>query len=249
MRPAVWIVAFAVVVVAGPAHAKDEAARATALFDEGAAHYRAGRFSEAIARFTEAYDLVPEPVLLFNLAKAHEGKGDLPAAITAYERYLKEATDLSDRGAIVARVETLRAQLAARSSLERRAEDERRRRERAEREKERSPSPVPWIIAGGGAAGLVTGIALGAFASGREDDAIAAPTQAAAADLRDEAQGFATGANVAFAIGSALLAGGVTWGVVDVVLSGGSDASPEPSEPVAVRLRVGPGFVGLRAAY
>ena len=209
-----------------------DAARAAQLFEEGAAHYRAGRFDLAIDLLGKAHALAGEPVLLFNLAKAYEGKGDLEKAIEAYERYLDDAKDITDRGAIEARVETLRGQLAARAALEKKAAAE-----RAERDKERSPSPIPWIIAGAGVTGLVAGAALGAFASGREDDAVAEPTHRDAAALRDEAEQLALGANIALAVGGALLAGGVTWGIVDVVL-----AIPEDA-PVA--LRVGPTFVGL----
>ncbi len=209
------------------AFADGEASKAAALFEEGAAHYRAGRFEQAVTLLSEAYALAKEPVLLFNLAKAHEGKGDLPAAIAAYEQYLTEATDVPDRGAIEARLSTLRAQLSAREALEKKAEEERQRADRLKREGERAPSPVPWILAGAGVAGLATGIALGAFASSTADDANAEPEQRRAAELADEAQTFATAANVAFAIGGALLGGGATWGIVDVALamSGGSDGA------------------------
>ena len=217
------------------------AERAAKLFEEGAAEYRAGRFDRAIELLGQAYDLAGEPVLLFNLAKEYEGKGDLDKAIDAYERYLRDAKDITDRGAIEARVETLRGQLAARSALEKKAAAERERAERAERDKERSPSPIPWIIAGAGVTGLVTGAALGAFAAGREDDAAAEPVQRDAAELRDEGERLALGANIAFAVGGALLAGGVTWGIVDVVLATRDETS--------VALRVGPTFVGLRGVF
>lgn len=215
-----------------------DTAKAESLFAESAEAYKAGRFALAVQLLEEAHRLSNEPVLLFNLAKAHEGRGDLPAAIDAYERYLRDAKMIPDRGAIETRVETLKAQVASRTELEKKAEAERLRAERAEREKP-SPSPVPWILAGVGVAGLAVGGALGAVAKGKEEDARNEPTQTQSVDLRDEAERFALGANASFGIGGAVLAGAVVWGIVDVVTltGGGSDAT--------ARLRVGPHGVSI----
>ncbi|MBL9023845.1 MAG: hypothetical protein JNL21_16745 [Myxococcales bacterium] len=197
--------------------------RAEKLFAESAEAYKAGRFERAIELLEEAHRLTGEPVLLFNLAKAHEGRGDLPKAIEAYDAYLRDAKLVPDRGAIEERLKTLRAQVASRSELEKKAEAERLRAERAERDRP-SPSPVPWVLAGVGVAGLVTGAALGVVAKGKEEDAGDAANQVEASDIRDEAERFALGANVAFGIGGAVLTGAIIWGIVDVVvLSGGAE--------------------------
>lgn len=205
----------AALMVAGDARA--ESSEAEKLFAESADAYREGRFDRAIELLQQAYALSKEPVLLFNLAKAQEGKGDIPAAIASYEKYLSEAAMISDRGAIEKRVETLRAQLADKSALEKRAEEERLRAERAEQEKP-SPTPIPWVLAGIGAAGVAVGGALVAVVKSKEADAQAEPVHADAVELRDEAERFAIGVDVAFAVGGTLLAAGVTWGVIDVVL-------------------------------
>ncbi len=208
------------VAAASPASGEEgrHASRAEQLFAESAVAYKAGRFDEAIQLLVDAHALSGEPVLLFNLAKAQEGKGDLPAAILSYERYLRDATMIPDRGAIEQRLVTLRGQVDARAALERRAEEERALRERAERERS-PPSPLPWVLSAVGVAGLVTGGALAALAKSTEADAQAAPVQLDAASLRDDAEDLATGANAALAIGGAVLAGAVAWGIVDVVLS------------------------------
>jgi tetratricopeptide (TPR) repeat protein len=239
MRPFGWALAvISVVACASPSHAAEgDIERAGALFEEGAMHYRAGRFDEAIERLEEAYQLAGEPVLLFNLAKAYEGKGDLEKAIDAYERYLDDAPDVADRGAIEARVETLRAQLAARAALERRAEEERLRADRAERGA--APSPWPWIVTGAGVAATTAGVVMGALASDRDDAAAAEPIQQEAAPIREDAESLATGANVAFVVGGALIAGGVVWGIVDLSLSG-------PADSVAVGVGVGRLDVAIR---
>jgi tetratricopeptide (TPR) repeat protein len=193
--------------------------RAEKVFLKAAAAYRRGDFDTAIRLLEEAYRLSPEPVLLFNLAKAHEGKGDYAPAIDAYERYLQEADDIPDRGAIRRRIATLRTKLAS----------------------EARASPIPWAIAGVGAAGVVVGGVLGAVAKSREEDALAEPVQLTAAELRDEAEGFALGANIGLVAGGALLAAGLTWGIVDVVVvseQNGADA----------RLELGIGNVALSLA-
>ena len=82
------LLAFLVVIgTAAPARA-DDRSEADRLFDESAEHYRAGRFELAAELLERAYELTKDPVLLFNLAKAHEGRGDAASAIRAYERYL-----------------------------------------------------------------------------------------------------------------------------------------------------------------
>lgn len=218
-----------------------ESSEAEKLFAESAAAYREGRFDRAIELLEQAYGLSKEPVLLFNLAKAQEGKGDTPGAIASYEKYLSEAAMISDRGAIEKRVETLRAQLADKSALEKKADDERRRREQAEQVKP-APSPIPWVLAGVGAAGVAVGGALAAVVKSKEADAQAEPVNEDAILLRDEAERMAIGVNVAFAVGGTLLAAGVTWGIVDVVLT-------EQANGPHVALELSPGWLGMRVAF
>ena len=88
---------FAVVLMAATAHAQppDKAtrAKAAAMYEKGSAHYEAGRFSEAIPLFRDAYDLVRDPVYLFNLAQSYRKVLDCERASEFYVRYLEEATD------------------------------------------------------------------------------------------------------------------------------------------------------------
>lgn len=83
-----------------------------------------------------------------------------------------------------------------------------------------SPSPAPWVLAGLGAAGIVTGGVLGALAlDARASRDAACPstndcdvTTALAHDgrMRD----MALGANVSFVAGASLVVGGVAWWLV-----------------------------------
>src|SRR5678815_1823222 len=69
-----------------------EKTRALELFAESDQHYKAGEFEQAADLLRQAYDLYPEPLLLYNLARALEGLGDAEGAITQYERYLSSVS-------------------------------------------------------------------------------------------------------------------------------------------------------------
>ena len=101
----------------------------------------------------------------------------------------------------------------------------------------RAASPIPWIFAGAGALGLGAGTALGVLALSKNKSAEAAPSQAAAVDQHDGAKGLALGSTIAFVAGGVLLAGGTTWGIIDLATRG-SDA-PAGAKP-DVKLSFGP---------
>src|SRR3954471_13225447 len=98
--------------LAGSAHAdakdRDKALR---LFEDSNKAYKSGKFEDAAELLRQAYGLYPEPLLLYNLGRAQEGLGDPQGAIDSYERYLKEAKQVDDRGAIERRIATLKAQI------------------------------------------------------------------------------------------------------------------------------------------
>jgi tetratricopeptide (TPR) repeat protein len=58
------------------------------LYLEGVMLYKAGRYKSAISRFREAYDLYPDPKLLYNIARCHESRGDLERALKVYRKCL-----------------------------------------------------------------------------------------------------------------------------------------------------------------
>ncbi len=82
--------------VAAPATAsadEDTQTRANELFSRGQVRYEAGDFRQAISLFDEAYQLVRDPVYLFNIAQAYRKVFDCVPAVKYFERYLAEATD------------------------------------------------------------------------------------------------------------------------------------------------------------
>jgi hypothetical protein len=92
---------------AGPSAEARERARVS--YARGQEAYRAGSYDAAIAAFEDAYEAVPNPVVLLGLAEALERKGDIPATIETLERYLTERADAPDRAQIEQRLTVLRA--------------------------------------------------------------------------------------------------------------------------------------------
>jgi hypothetical protein len=89
-------------------------ARARALFDEGVRAYAAGRYYDAIDRFTETARIYPNQQLSFNIAKAYDNLGHRSAALCFYREYLRSSSDPPDAAKVTARVEELERALAER---------------------------------------------------------------------------------------------------------------------------------------
>jgi len=232
-------------------------ARATELFKKSAEAYLRGDFGQTIALLDEAYALDPQPVLIYNKARAHEGLGHLPEAIELYEKYLAEEPSSRDRGAIEQRLVTLRQQRDERGAVEK--ERTVVEQERAAVEKERAAQPsttdqpperphrrsvVPYVVMGVGAAGLVSGTVFGLMALSRKDDATAEPTQQKSVDLRDKGATFATVSNISFIAGGVLVAAGAVWWFVDGKRSRRSGSSTTP-----IQVGLGPGSIQLGGTF
>ena len=74
MRSVIIAIAISLAGVAMAAPKPDPAAtqaKADALFVKGQASYQDGKFQAAIAQFKQAYDLVRDPIYLFNIALPH----------------------------------------------------------------------------------------------------------------------------------------------------------------------------------
>ena len=92
-----------------------------------------------------------------------------------------------------------------------------------------------------GAAGLTIGGVLGALAKAKEDEVRDAESQLATEEPIEQGERFALAANVSFAVGGALFAAGVVWGVVDVTVL----SAPES----AVSVRLGPTGIAIAGSY
>lgn len=220
------------------------------LFEESETAYNEGRFDEAAALLRRAYSLHADPTLLFNLARALEGDGDLDGAIESYEQYLRDAPDAPDRGAVEARLVTLRDQ---RDRLNEAEDGDEGGTESAERDPALTATPpssgatvepLPWIVAGVGVVAVGVGAVFGVVSQDKASAARDEPIQVNASNLHDEATTFATLANVFFVAGGILAAGGVAWGVISLTSGSGDEREAAQAEAAIV-----PGGVVVRGRF
>lgn len=204
--------------------------RAAQLAAESAQHYKRGEFEVSVALLRQAYALYPQPNLLYNLARSLEGMGDAKGAVEAYENYLDTAKDVEDRGAIERRVDTLKAQLAAKQpAVETKPEPlpEPKSEPKPEPKVEPKPEPLPqvtaapadeprptklpWVVIAGGVAIAGGGLGAGILANSRHNAAVSATTGTDAQHLQDQAHTYATIADVLFVVGGVATAVGIVW--------------------------------------
>jgi serine/threonine-protein kinase len=205
-RPAIAaavIVLVAVVFGAPAAHAQPSAANdatraaARGQLVDGVSALKRGDYQLALARFEQAYALVPSPKIHYDFGLAYVGLGRKADALAAFERFLAEAADApSDKREKAASfVSTLRAEVGATAG-------------RGDREAAGPPQTAPPAAAAGG----------------RADSSLSSPVDAELAEYRDDGAAPAPGpdplrsrrvAAVSLAAaGASLVAAGVVFGVL-----------------------------------
>jgi tetratricopeptide (TPR) repeat protein len=113
-----WIVAFALVALAGRARADEgmpdpDTEQAQQHFNQGAAYYSAHRYEEAVREFEQARALKALPALDYNIGRTHDRLGHTAQAIAAYERYVSATPEPPDAAAVRERIAQLRARAPA----------------------------------------------------------------------------------------------------------------------------------------
>src|SRR5262249_38985743 len=73
-----------------PPAATDKANEASQHFKSGVAFYKDKDFPAALVEFKRAYELLPNYSVLYNLGQTARELKDYAAALTAFERYLRE---------------------------------------------------------------------------------------------------------------------------------------------------------------
>lgn len=73
--------------------------------------YKQARYSEAIAKFEEAYRLKPHPIIFFNVGRCYEQLGDIPRALKNYREYLRLLPDAKDRETVSDAISNLERRL------------------------------------------------------------------------------------------------------------------------------------------
>jgi tetratricopeptide (TPR) repeat protein len=76
-------------------------------FTRGQDAFNAGRFNEAVAAFSEAYEQKPFPQFLFNVAASYDKAGDKMRAIQNYQLYLSMYPDANDAVRVRTRIRNL----------------------------------------------------------------------------------------------------------------------------------------------
>jgi len=88
---------------------KDDLARTH--FESGAAYLQQSDLDGALREFENAYRLSPRPEILLNIATVYERMGKWSDAVSALERYLKDAPDGEHAGTVQVRIENLKKRL------------------------------------------------------------------------------------------------------------------------------------------
>ena len=79
---------FALLIIAAPAARADYLHQAKQLFRRADAHYKAGRYRDALTLYQRAYQLKPLAGFLFNIGQCYRALGKCQEAVAAFERYL-----------------------------------------------------------------------------------------------------------------------------------------------------------------
>ncbi|HEX5059704.1 MAG TPA: PEGA domain-containing protein [Kofleriaceae bacterium] len=92
---AVMVLFLATPVLAAPKQNEQTAEQKEAdrHFKSGVALYKESKYAEALAEFERAYELVPHPLVLYNIATCHRELSHYGEAVKYYQRFLKEGAD------------------------------------------------------------------------------------------------------------------------------------------------------------
>jgi hypothetical protein len=117
MRTVARPVVVALLILLGSLTAEESALAEEAATQKAIEHYQAGqrefnlgRWDEAIAEFQKAYELHYDAIVLFNLAQAHDRKGDARRATDLYRNYLVDVPMTPLRAMVEERIATLQKQ-------------------------------------------------------------------------------------------------------------------------------------------
>ncbi len=90
--------------------------RARQAFQEGEQAYYAGRFREALDRFSLAYELSARAELLYNIGTAHDRLNNAEPALRSYREYLEARPAAPNREFVLARIAVLEGVVAGDAS-------------------------------------------------------------------------------------------------------------------------------------
>ncbi len=94
------VIAFARFAHADPKVDPAVQAKADVLFEKAQADYQSGQFQAAIELFKQAYELIHDPVYLFNVAQSYRKVLDCEAAFDYYTRYLGDSPNAENHAKV-----------------------------------------------------------------------------------------------------------------------------------------------------
>lgn len=162
MRLHVTIAAMTLVLSASAARGQEPMTEAREQVKAADIDYRLGRFVEALAEYTKAYELYPVPPLLFNIGQCHRHLKDHSKAIFFFEGYLRDEPAAKNRPLVEDLIRESKAELdkqAAEVAVRPPAAVEPPRRDEPHDAPGR-PILLPSLLVGGGLAAVAGG---GAF--------------------------------------------------------------------------------------
>jgi len=77
------------------------------LFEEGMIQYDLGKYEAAIGKFEKAYEVIPDPAFLFNIAQAHRMAGHVADALRTYKTFLRKVPNAANKKEVTAFIATL----------------------------------------------------------------------------------------------------------------------------------------------
>lgn len=187
----ILVVAIALAALAGTGHADkvDPAvqAKADVLFEKAQADYQAGQYQASIELFKQAYELIHDPVYLFNIAQSYRKVLDCESAFDYYNRYLAGAPNAENKAKVQQWLAELQPCVEQRQkehdAAKRGEEAERQRKEEEERRKRAAVAPRDSIVDNGetfriagiatgavGGVGIIVGILYGIKGSNAKSD-------------------------------------------------------------------------------
>lgn len=208
-----------------PAPSPEDEARAKAAshFKQGQAYFKLEDYDRAIAEYQAAFDLSPEPSLIFNIGLCHVRANRSEEALASFKRYLELAPDgpvSEEAREEVARLTPIiekaaadrEAKAAAEREAQQKAEEEQRREaeRRAARERANAPpSRVPlYVMIGGGVAAAV-GVTFHVLAFQSRNTMVDSANPDSYFDARDAFRTQRVVSIVGYSVGAAALATGL----------------------------------------
>jgi tetratricopeptide (TPR) repeat protein len=247
-------VVVAMLLLAAPALADDAHKRASELNAQAMTAYELGEYDKSAALLKQAYEVVAEPDILYNLARAYRSLKQYDKAIDAYKTYLRKKPGTPYKAGVQKMIAELEELQAAQEQSNQKPPTDMvpappQATQPAGAAAPSVPSPqeegwyddvVAWSLAGAGVVGLGLGVWMHVSANGLESDLATAP-ETDKQGIRDTINSRRTIGTIGLIAGGALLAGGVVKFIITGAHAGAEAAHAE--------IFIGAGTIGVAGRF